>query len=295
VSELISKIGRFLYREAPGRSVQLARLYEALPSSDKVAIGKALRRMEDEELVEAPFERDAIRLSLVGRDAWNDGSIVELTLGMEYVGRRYGPATVHIIVTGVSGEFGGSGFFSAEYPGWIVTGAHVLLERKILRIENQQREIVAMPPFGICLPKDGIDLALVKCDCPPGINPIRIEWRRSKIEPMDRLLVLGYPPYPNLLTALDHVSAELRSVTTDFRGEFEHLVMSSVTRPGSSGGPVLSKRGRAIGVVEQDNEGQHLDGRVVHAFTATPALYLAKLCNPPGPRWVRCDKEKVVE
>jgi hypothetical protein len=281
VSELISQVARFLYDQPPGRSVQLAQLYEALPGSDKVAIGKALHRMMEQDLIEAPFEKDPIQLSPEGRDAWNHGSIVELALGMEYVRRRYGPATVHIIVTGVDGEFGGSGFFSAEYPGWILTAAHVLLERGIHRIENHQREVVALPPFKTHVPKDGLDLALIKCDCPPGINAIRIEWRRNKIEPMDRLLVLGYPPYPHLQTALDHVTAELRCITTDYRNQ-EHLVISSVTLPGSSGGPVLSKRGLAIGVVEQENVGEHLGGRVVQAFTATPAFCLANLPNPPA-------------
>lgn len=51
-----------------------------------------------------------------------------------------------------------------------------------------------------------------------------------------QLLVPDYPPYPNLQTALDHVGADLSSVTTDFRGRFERLVIASVTPPGSSGG-----------------------------------------------------------
>ena len=87
--------------------------------------------MRAQGLIDAAFENDPIRLSPAGRDAWNDDSLVELTLGMEYVATRYGPATVHIIVRGPDGEAGGSGFFSQDYPGWIVTAAHVLSGRTI--------------------------------------------------------------------------------------------------------------------------------------------------------------------
>ena len=31
-------------------------------------------------------------------------------------------------------------FFSADYPGWIATAAHVLIERNIVRILNRQGE-----------------------------------------------------------------------------------------------------------------------------------------------------------
>lgn len=97
---------------------------------------------------------------------------------------------------------------------------------------------------------------------------------------MERLLVLGYPSLPNLQPGLDHISAELRQVARDFRDERDYLVLSSITLPGSSGGPVLTRRGRAIGVVEQENIREQIGHNPIHAFTATPALYLAELREP---------------
>lgn len=94
---------------------------------------------------------------------------------------------------------------------------------------------------------------------------------------MDRLLILGYPPFPNLRPALDHTTAELRAFPQAVRNERKHLVLSSTTLPGSSGGPVLSRRGRAIGVVEQENVGERSGQRPFHTFTATPAFYLAEV------------------
>ncbi len=204
---------------------------------------------------------------------------------MEYVAELYGAATVHITVTGANGENAGSGFFSAEYPGWIVTAAHVLLDRQILRIEDLRHEVIASPPFdNPLLPENGTnpDLALIRCACPDQITPIRIEWRRDLIRPMDRLLVLGYPAYPHLRPDLAHISAELCQVGRDFRGDRESLVLSSATLPGSSGGPVLSRRGHAVGVVEQENMAERLGERPFHSFTATPAFYLRQLPQPPG-------------
>lgn len=276
---IIRKISRFLYDQPLRQLVRLAQIYAALPGLEEGEIGDALHRMRDQRLIESTFPNDAVRLSQAGRDAWNDGSIVDQTMGMQYVGTRYGPATVHIIVRSVNGEHGGSGFLSADYPGWIVTAAHVLHEREIVRILNRQGHILAEPPLETQL-QAGPDLALIKCDCPDGINPIRIERRQDAIQPMDIPLVLGYPAYPNLLPDLDHITAELRQVTRDFRGERESLVISSVTLPGSSGGPVLSRRGGAIGVVEQENIAERLEAAPIHAFTATPARYLADLRRP---------------
>jgi S1-C subfamily serine protease len=279
VSELIYRIAQFLYEQPPGL-VRLAQVYLALPGRNEGEIGAVLHRMRDQRLIEATFQNDALQLSAAGREAWNDGSIVELTLGIEYVAERYGPATVHIIVTGANGENAGSGFFSADYPGWIVTAAHVLLEREVLRIENQLHEVVAGPPFETLLPANGLDLALIRCDCPDGVNAIRIEWRMDAIRQMDSLLVLGFPAYAGLRPGLAHITAELYYVGQNFRSERRSLVLSSATPPGSSGGPVLNRRGRAIGVVEQERIDERLGEHPSSVFTATPALYLDEVRQP---------------
>jgi S1-C subfamily serine protease len=282
VPELIDLIAEFLYGQALGQSIRLAQIYVALPGRDEVEIGEALNRMREHRLIEATFQNDMVRLSLAGRDAWNDGSSVEQSMGMEYVCDRYSGATVHVIVSADHRESSGSGFFSADHPGWIVTADHVVRGREILRVLNRQGQIIARPPFETVLRDkaegDRIpDLALVRCDCPVGTNAVRIEWRPEVIRPMDRLLVLGYPSFPGLLPHLDHVTAELRQVARDFHDERDSLVISSQTPPGSSGGPVLSHRGRAIGVVEQQNMGERIGEETSRIFLATPARYLAEL------------------
>lgn len=277
--KLIYLIAKFLYDQLLGQSVRLAQIYAAFPGRDELEIGEALHRMREQRLIDASFQNDLIRLSPTGRDAWNDASIVEQSMGMDYVRERYSASTVHIIVRGPNGEYGGSGFFSADYPGCIVTAAHVLRNLEIVRIVDRKGETLGVPPLATML-LEGPDLALIECQCPLEINPVRIEWQSDALQAMERLLVLGYPAYPNLRPALDNIIAELRQVALDFRGERDSLVMSSATLPGSSGGPVISRRGRAIGVVEQENIAERLGEAPIHAFTATPARYLSELRDP---------------
>jgi S1-C subfamily serine protease len=75
-------------------------------------------------------------------------------------------------------------------------------------------------------------------------------------------------------------SAELRQVARDFRDDRDRLVLSSATLPGSSGGPVLNRRGRAVGVVERENVREQLGQITIRAYTATPTRYLAELREP---------------
>jgi S1-C subfamily serine protease len=280
MTEIVHLIARFLYNQPHAKTVPPAQIYRALSSRDQVEIGVALHRMDAARLIAATVQYDAVRLSPEGREAWNDGSIVDQTMGMEYVGRRYGPATVHVVVENTDGDkHGGSGFFSADYPGWIVTAAHVVDALKIVSVLDREDRELAQPPFekrSRAVP----DVALIKCDCPEGLNPIRIEWRRDAVQPMDDLLVLGYLPIPGLQPGLHQLRAELCQVRPDYAGLWESLVISSNTLPGSSGGPVLSHRGRAVGIVEQENMGERLGQRPIHAFTATPARYLAELLKP---------------
>ena len=263
--------------------MRLAQVYAALAGREAVEIDEVLDRLKAQRLIRATFQRDAVQLTPDGAAAVADDCVPELILGHQYIAERLGPAVVHIIVTNANhDESGGSGFFCADFPGYIATGAHVVQNRNILRIEKSTREVIARGPLNAIAGPNSADIALIRCEQPAHLVPIRIEWRREALQPLQELLIFGYPPYPNRLAALHHSRAELHAVTQDFRNERDSLIISSVTRPGSSGGPVLSDRGFAIGIVDQENIGERLGERPVNFFTATPARYLREIDLPPA-------------
>jgi S1-C subfamily serine protease len=279
--ELIQLVTTYLNNRPREELVRLPLIYGALAGREAVEIDEVLDLLKGQRLVRATFQGDAVQLTPDGRTAVADGCVPELILGGQYVAERLGPAVVHVVVeTANQDETGGSGFFCADYPGYIATGAHVVQNRQILRIENHAREVVAQGPLTAVVGPNSVDIALIRCQQPANLVPIRIEWRREILRPLDGLLIFGYPPYPNRLPTLHHSRAELHAVTQDFRNERDSLIISSVTRPGSSGGPVLSERGFAIGIVDQENMGERLGERPINFFTATPTRYFRELQLP---------------
>ena len=278
MEELIQLVTAYLNGRPRGELVRLAQIYGALADREAVEIDEVLDRLKAHRLVRATLQGDAVQLTPDGVAATADGCVPELVLGQQYITEHLRPAVVHIIVrTANHDEAGGSGFFCADYAGYIATAAHVVQGHEILRIENHAREVIAQSPLVAHVGPELVDIALIRCEPPPGLAPIRIEWRREALRVPQDLLILGYPPYPNRLPALHVSRAELHSVTQDFSGERDSLIISSVTRPGSSGAPVISERGFAIGVVDQENIAERLNERPLSFFTATPTRYFREV------------------
>jgi len=90
---------------------------------------------------------------------------------------------------------------------------------------------------------------------------------------MQPLIILGYPEYPLHQPALHHSRAELHAVSGKFGTPYRSMIISSVTRPGFSGGPVISERGRVIGIIEEENIGENENRHPLAFFSAVPAWY----------------------
>lgn len=103
--------------------------------------------------------------------------------------------------------------------------------------------------------------------------PLAIEWREDMIRPMQQLIIMGYPEYPLHHPALHRSRAELHATTAKFGVPFSSFIISSVTRPGFSGGPVISERGRVIAIVEEENIGENENRHPNAFFSAVPARY----------------------
>lgn len=68
---------------------------------------------------------------------------------------------------------------------------------------------------------------------------------------LDKTLTLGYPPVKGMREApLVAQSGEINAISKDWNG-CDCITISSITRPGNSGGPVVSQNGYIVGIVTQ--------------------------------------------
>jgi S1-C subfamily serine protease len=271
---LLRRIATVLYGlPRPHPVVPLEELYAQFPSENDSEIDSLLKRMENRDLLVLKLKGAEIGLLGHGKARHEQNCVAEMVLGPEYIIQKYKPATVHIIVEGKeTDESGGTGFFTADLPHTIITAAHIA-KRKILRIENAFGEEIA---FGgsVRLPTDDLDLAILDCEVPDGIEPIRVEWSPTAFSEGAEMRVFGYPQVGGHFTGFYQSKAELHGILQRYSRRNSLLI--SGTYPGCSGGPVMDVRGFAVGVTEQESI-QELNTKTSCFFGATPLHYLTEL------------------
>jgi S1-C subfamily serine protease len=135
----------------------------------------------------------------------------------------------------------GTGFFLST-KGQIITGAHVVDGCSFTRIHYQKNT------YDVSLIKvdQHNDLALLQSDITDH-NTAQLE-----IERIPRLgepvIALGYP-LSSVLSSKPEVTDGVLNATTGLNDDSRYFQISAPVQPGSSGGPLLDKFGRVIGVV----------------------------------------------
>jgi S1-C subfamily serine protease len=201
-----------------------------------------------------------------------------MCLGEEYIARRYGLSVVHVAVRKQNGdESSASGFFVEDFPGHIATAKHVVQGNRVIQISDRDGREVVFPDQQPLFVADGADVALIPCPIPDGVIPLRIEWDRTEVHELDQVLVLGYPPIARHRPALVHARGEIAALPMRQDAERRSVMISRVTEPGYSGGPVINGRGYVVGVVEQENQLERLDGSPSIFITAAFALHLREI------------------
>jgi S1-C subfamily serine protease len=272
----ILEIAALLYRSNTHPSIKISELYDLASPRGIEEVDEIVSALAERKLLRLSLSREIAYLVLSGKVAYEDGSLLALIFGTRYIVDLYRGAVVHIIVSGSEGESGATGFFSADFPNTIVTAAHVVQDRAVIRVEDCSRKTIRDAGFEVVAGPPSLDIALIRCQMPEDVKPIQIEWRPEMIQELDHVLILGYPPFPRHQPALFHAVAEVHAIAKDYGGGREKLIVSSITRPGCSGGPVISERGFAVGVIEQENMSQ-TGNQTYSFFSATMAHFVREL------------------
>lgn len=180
----------------------------------------------------------------------------------------------------------GSGSFISKNE--IVTCLHVIdeLNTENLLIEDESQKSYTIKQ--IKRPSnDNIDLAIIETKEHFDFFPYEIEETTSLVE---RVIIFGYPPIPLttkpfLIANLGEISAEV----DNYLDGTDCLILSSITRPGNSGGPVLNEYGKLIGIMSQNRqhkitltweEGNNLDiNKGLGYATALKSKYIHQIKN----------------
>ncbi|MCY4108886.1 MAG: serine protease [Chloroflexi bacterium] len=175
-------------------------------------------------------------------------------LGPEYMYRLCTPALVHI--TGTTAQC-----CAVAGTGLVVDPRHVLTCRHVVSDMNvhpkqvfQRREYVVTD--GSIHRHPELDVAVIRVDR-PSLTPVTgAFWRPPVVA--QTVYTLGYPKLPGLRDA--SVTMQPGTVTnesvTSFNGESMFLY-SAISRPGNSGGPVMSDDGYVVGLSIVDATGQY--------------------------------------
>ena len=174
-------------------------------------------------------------------------------LGPEFLYHLCVPGLVHI--TGKNGkgdEVAGTGI--VVHSSYVLTCRHVVCNMKVNKQQKfRGQEVNAQSIHSH--PK--VDVAVIRVDGPP-LSPLQGMFFQAPVV-AQTVYTLGYPKTPNLKEAA--VTMQPGAVTaesvTSLSGDSLFLY-SAISRPGNSGGPVMSEEGYIVGLSVMDATGRYL-------------------------------------
>lgn len=75
----------------------------------------------------------------------------------------------------------------------------------------------------------------------------------NQVQLAEKVIIFGYPPIP--LTSKPFLIANLGEVSAEvdnYLDKTDCIILSSITRPGNSGGPVINEYGKLVGIMVQN-------------------------------------------
>jgi len=145
-------------------------------------------------------------------------------------------------------------------------------ENRVVRLEDTNQSVVSQNVSILWMGEEPLDLALLRSDASTRHRPFRF-IEQIPYEPLEKVLIFGYPPYAGHGIALHVSTGEILSVPNQLTGGRQSLIISNAVAPGCSGGPVVNSAGIPIGVIAQENQ-LHGSGQATGFLSATPIRYL---------------------
>ena len=272
-SELIEEFARVLYSRPTNQTVvTLAELYFSLNKLASIEIDELVGQFLQAGMLSFYPNNQAVRLNNLGKSTFETGSSAERVLGPKYIHSTYADAIVHVVVRKPNGDEAGGTAFFIDRERMLVTAKHVVEGNIILRLEDIHQNILSRQITILWMGDEPLDLALLQCDVPTPARPFRF-MKNTTYEPLEEILIFGYPPYAGHNVALHVSKGEIHSTPRQLTGSRESIIMSNAVAGGCSGGPVVNYLGIPIGVVSQENQ-LHSSGSLTGFPSAVPIKYL---------------------
>ena len=200
-------------------------------------------------------------------------------LGPELLYQEAKTSVVHITGRKNGEVVGGTG--TVIHPNFVLTCRHVVAGVDVDPQQAFQDKRCAVNPGSIRLhPTE--DIALIEVD--EALTPFNGAVFRKPIIAQD-VYTLGYPKLPNTRDAsLTMQGGAVTNERVTSLGGQDLFLYSAVSRPGNSGGPVLSEDGYVVGVAAEDHIGAYVsDEPFSPHYAGIPAETVVTAVEELGP------------
>ena len=201
-------------------------------------------------------------------------------LGPEYLYDLYKPGLVHITGKNKEGDaVAGTGLII--HPSFILTCRHVVCDMKVDKEQTFQDRTYIINDRSI-VPHSEVDIAVIRVD-EPTMSPLQGAIFQKPVV-AQTVYTLGYPKLAGLKDATITIQegAVTNGLVTSLSDE-KLFLYSAISRPGNSGGPVVSEDGYVVGLSTVDTTAEyHLDVPFSPHYAGIPAQIVVSAVKSLG-------------